>query len=623
MSDSSPHRAIELVKGRAALITLVIIVLIASFLRFYGLETQSLSNDELSSWRQSSYENLSDVIQKGVRPDVHPPGFQIMLYFVERIFGDSALALRFPSVIFGILSVVAIYLVGLRLFSKGEALISAALLAVLRFPVFYSQDARSYSMMLLFTLVSSYFLISVIEELREDSKVRIPTAIKYIASATVLAYSHYFGLYMIALQGAFTVALFILKPRKLAHVLVLFGIVSLLYLPWLPIMREHLSGGPIWIMPPVRSFIRELYMYLQFMSNKSRVMKNVFVTICVLLLIHMYSDIIHEPTKKNIKKILLSKESVLFLWLIVPFAGAYIQSKISTPVLTERNMIIIMPAACLLIGRSLMRIPVKHYIQAILASAGILYLIYYLVFPMQYYERPVKCQFREAVRFVLNSEHINNNALIVANSHYAEYFDYYFEKLGSERRVDVLFGDTGDWQEVETALTHNSIDYIFYISAGRKDTGQQNKFAKLKDYKRERNIRLFNAYAALYAKRGRPAGRESKLSFGSEAGAPASPMDYWTLGKNTQDPKKKIEYFEKLLEEFPEHELAPQALYMIGFVYAEMLGDSAAAVATFRELIEKYPSSDVAETAKWSIENINQPPPSFIDTETIETDSTR
>ncbi len=623
MSDSSLYRVIKLAKGRAALITLVIVLLIASFLRFYGLEVQSLSNDELSSWRQSSHENLSDVIQKGVRPDVHPPGFQIMLYFVERIFGDSAPALRFPSVIFGILSVVAIYLIGLRLFSKGEALISAALLAVLRFPVFYSQDARSYSMMLLFTLVSSYFLISVIEELREDCKAHIPTAIKYIASATVLAYSHYFGLYMVVLQGVFTAALFILKPRKLIHVLALFGITALMYVPWLPVLREHLSSGPIWIMPPARSFIRELHMYLQFICNKSRIMKTGFVTICVLLLIHMYSDIIHEPTKKNIKNILLSKETVLFLWLIVPFAGAYILSKVSTPVLTERNMIIILPAACLLIGRSLMRIPVKHYIRGIIVSAGILYLIYYLIVPLQYYKRPVKCQFREAVRFVLNSEHIDDSALIVANSNYAEYFDYYFEKSGSDRRVDINFMNTGDWPKVESALTKNSIDYIFYICAGRKDTGQLNRLGKLNDYKRKTHMKLVNGYAALYAKRDEPAARESKPAFGSESGKPTSPMNYWIQGRNAQDPNKKIEYFEKLLEEFPEHELAPRALYMIGFVHAEMLKDSVTAIAIFRELIDKYPSSDLAETAKWSIENINKPPPTFTDTEAGKKDSKR
>ena len=616
MIYSSLHKVISLVKGRSTLITLVIIVLIASFLRLYGLEVQSLSDDELSSWRQSNYENLSDVIQKGVRPDVHPPGFQILLYFVERIVGDSVWALRIPSVIFGILSVIVIYLIGLRLFSMGEALISAALLAVLWFPVFYSQDARSYSMVLLFTLVSSYFLISVIEELREKSKIRIPTAIGYIASAIILAYSHYFGLYMVALQGAFAFVLFILKPRRLIYVLALFGLVCLVYVPWLPVMREHLSKGPIWIKSPDRYFIREIYKYLEYICNKSRMIKNYYVIIYLLLLIHMYSDIIHNPTRKNIKNILLSKETALFLWLIVPFTGAYIRSIVSIPVLTQRNMIIIMPAACLLIGRSLMRIPMKHYIRAILVSAGILYLIYYLIFPMQYYQRPVKCQFREAVQFVLNSEYLDNDALIVANAHFVDYF----EKLGSDRRVDVHFMVAGAWSKIERALRKNPKEHIFYISAGKRDKGQLDKF-KRQNYKQETYKRLVNGYVALYRKRSQPSGWEDDQVLGSGTRKRTSAEKYLIQGRNAPDPEKKIEYYEKLLEEFPEHKLAPQALYMIGFVYAEMLGDSVSAVAIFRELINKYPRSEIVETAKWSIENISKPPPTFIDTEAVQKDS--
>ncbi len=622
MIYSSLHKVISLVKGRATLITLVIIVLIASFLRLYGLEVQSLSNDELSSWRQSNYENLSDVIQKGVRPDVHPPGFQILLYFVERIVGDSVWALRIPSVIFGILSVIVIYLIGLRLFSMGEALISAALLAVLWFPVFYSQDARSYSMVLLFTLVSSYFLISVIEELREKSKIRIPTAIGYIASAIILAYSHYFGLYMVALQGAFAFVLFILKPRRLIYVLALFGVVCLVYVPWLPVMSEHLSKGPIWIKSPDRYIIRAIYKYLEYICNKSRMIKNYFVIIYLLLLIHMYSDIIHNPTKKNIKNILLSKETALFLWLIVPFTGAYIRSIVSTPILTQRNMIIFMPAACLLIGRSLMRIPMKHYIRAILVSAGILYLIYYLIFPMQYYQRPAKCQFREAVQFVLNSEYLDNDALIVANAHSVDYFDYYFERLGSDRRVDVHLMVAGAWSTIERALRKNPKEHIFYISAGRKHKCLINNF-KRQNYKQETYKKLINGYVALYRKRSQPSAWEDDRVPGSGTRKRTSPEKYLIQGRNAPDPEKKIEYYEKLLEEFPEHKLAPQALYMIGFVYAEMLGDSVSAVAMFRELINKYPSSEIVETAKWSIENINKPPPTFIDTEAVQKDSIR
>ena len=44
------------------------IVIAGSVLRFYGLDAQSLWNDELSSWRQSHQTTISAVIENGVRP---------------------------------------------------------------------------------------------------------------------------------------------------------------------------------------------------------------------------------------------------------------------------------------------------------------------------------------------------------------------------------------------------------------------------------------------------------------------------------------------------------------------------------------------------------------------------
>ena len=78
-------------------LVLLAIVALAAVLRVSGLEVQSLWNDELSSWYRSHYATLGEVIARGVVSDVHPPGFQILLYFVEQTLGNSEWALRLPS----------------------------------------------------------------------------------------------------------------------------------------------------------------------------------------------------------------------------------------------------------------------------------------------------------------------------------------------------------------------------------------------------------------------------------------------------------------------------------------------------------------------------------------------
>jgi len=82
--------------GKAVFVLLALVVVAGAALRFYGLDAQSLWNDELISWRQSNQPTLTDVIRKGVRTTTHPPAYAILIYYVERFVGDSEKALRFP-----------------------------------------------------------------------------------------------------------------------------------------------------------------------------------------------------------------------------------------------------------------------------------------------------------------------------------------------------------------------------------------------------------------------------------------------------------------------------------------------------------------------------------------------
>src|SRR5262249_49468942 len=116
---------------RIEYLALAIITCGAAAMRFYGLDIQSLWNDELSSWIRSTYPTVKEVIDEGSRPDVHPPGFQILLWAVIHLFGDSPPWLRASSAVAGTLAVPAIYLLARRIYSDSvTALGAAALLAV-------------------------------------------------------------------------------------------------------------------------------------------------------------------------------------------------------------------------------------------------------------------------------------------------------------------------------------------------------------------------------------------------------------------------------------------------------------------------------------------------------------
>ena len=78
--------------------------------------------------------------------DVHPPLYYFCLKIWSLFFGKSDLALRSMSAVFGVLTILAAYLLVKRLFNKKTALISSGLLAISPMLIRYSQEARMYTM---------------------------------------------------------------------------------------------------------------------------------------------------------------------------------------------------------------------------------------------------------------------------------------------------------------------------------------------------------------------------------------------------------------------------------------------------------------------------------------------
>lgn len=83
----------------------------------------------------------------------------------------------------------------------------------------------------------------------------------------------------------------------------------------------------------------------------------------------------------------------------------------------------------------------------------------------------------------------------------------------------------------------------------------------------------------------------------------------WDKAQEENDPLVKIDLLRKLAVDHPNHEYAPQALFMIGFTYAEELNDTAGARGAFDELIRKHPNAEITGSARWMLESLGRPGP--------------
>lgn len=120
---------------------LILIIIVSISFRLISLN-QSFWLDEAISANVVNNYSYQEIITKFSPSDFHPPLYYLILKSWSTVFGYSEIALRLPSVIFALASVIIVY----RFFGFWPSL----LLSVNPLFLYYSQEARMYSMVTLF-----------------------------------------------------------------------------------------------------------------------------------------------------------------------------------------------------------------------------------------------------------------------------------------------------------------------------------------------------------------------------------------------------------------------------------------------------------------------------------------
>jgi len=124
---------------------LLIILVLSLILRLISLN-QSLWLDEAISAQVVKSYSYTDIVSKFSPSDFHPPLFYLTLKAWTSVFGYSEISLRLPSVIFSLFTIYLVY----RFFGFA----SSILLAFNPLYLYYSQEARMYSLVTLLVFCS-------------------------------------------------------------------------------------------------------------------------------------------------------------------------------------------------------------------------------------------------------------------------------------------------------------------------------------------------------------------------------------------------------------------------------------------------------------------------------------
>lgn len=153
---------------------LIVILVVATFLRFYALANSSLWSDEGNTW--ALIQRPFATIARDAAADIHPPGYYWLLKVWASLFGFSATAMRAFSALAGILLVGVVYAIGRRLdrltANRGAIALTAAWLAALNpFQLYYSQEARMYLLLALAGAGLFWALLAWMDRERAGQKV--------------------------------------------------------------------------------------------------------------------------------------------------------------------------------------------------------------------------------------------------------------------------------------------------------------------------------------------------------------------------------------------------------------------------------------------------------------------
>lgn len=219
---------------------------LALALRLYRLDARSLWLDEILTSQPAHLNGPGDVVAWSKAALNQMPLFYMFTWFLGH-WSDTGVVLRLPALIFGTLLVPSVFVLGRSLFGTLTGLVAGLLTAVMPFAVWYSQEARAYTLLMLLTTLQMYFAFAAVKRGHAISWVGL-------AGFTILnLYTHYVAIFATAAMGVY-VGLFLLsdllrgtatkpndKLRRIAPALLAGAVVVVAYVPWVPSLRRLLA----------------------------------------------------------------------------------------------------------------------------------------------------------------------------------------------------------------------------------------------------------------------------------------------------------------------------------------------------------------------------------------------
>jgi hypothetical protein len=464
---SHSEETLQTRKSYQVLITflLAFILGLAAYLRLAGLGDESFWYDEGYTMAYTGLPFTKMITYIATR-DAHPPLYYILIKFWRNL-GDSEAFLRLPSAVFGIAAVGYMWSLVKEHWGTTAATASSLLLATSEVAIWYSQENRNYSLVLLLTVLSLRFFLRFValfqctgEDGQGDPAPRAPLrdCLGITVFTLALLYTHNVTIFLWGTQlllGGLLGLRTLVRSRRgrsggdsgkpvfrniaFRQWILCQAVIGVLYLPWLLVLFGQSASVHArwwWDERPNIDSVWRVLGFILFWGIwgiwKIPIVWNPLKIIILLVAVR---------TVWNFRDV---KGLALGAFVVLPLLMSYLYSNFRSPIMIDRTLIFVCIPMLALVG-SFLRMPgvkasvAKQCVGVLRVAAGVL-IFAFLVF-MNFNEWRVerglqsKEDFRTAASHALKFAD-GTTAVVFNNSASQAAFDYYFHRSDKGRNVD-------------------------------------------------------------------------------------------------------------------------------------------------------------------------------------------
>jgi mannosyltransferase len=350
----------------------LLVGVLAFVLGLVGLGTKSLWFDEAYDAVHAT-DGWEGTLSTAFGHEASQAAYLVALKLWLGVVPDSEFWTRLPSVLSAALAAGLLVALGARLLGTPSGVIAGLLLTVNGFVLSWSQQARTYTFVMLLVIASSYLLVRALEP-----RAGLTSWTAYAVVATASIYAHFFAGFVIAAQA---IAVFFARPRpRPRDVAVASSIIACGALPALWFLATKDVGQIDWIAPLSLGGVK----WSMLGASGSNAL--------LLLLGGTGSAILLLRPPIGVDR---STLALIVGWALLPLIFAIVVS-IEKPLLMPRYLIVAVPGLALLGAVAISSIRIRALAYLALAAT----LVIGFVRVVEWYDAPSVEDWRGAVAFV-------------------------------------------------------------------------------------------------------------------------------------------------------------------------------------------------------------------------------